>query len=60
MANVLEANRETESELEESKPGAGHIHCTLKLGLDPKNNEGVTAVLQQKRENLISILEDSL
>lgn len=27
------------------------IHCTLKLGLDPKNNQGVTAVLQQKRES---------
>lgn len=48
------------SKVEESRPRAGHIHLALKLGLDPKNNDGVNAVLQQKRKNLISISEDSL
>lgn len=37
------------SKVEESRPRAGHIHLALKLGLDPKNNDGVNAVLQQKR-----------
>lgn len=52
--------RKLRSKVEESRPRARHIHRTVKLGLDPKNNDGVSAVLQQKRKNLISILEDLL
>lgn len=38
--------------VEESRPRAGHIHRALKLGLDPRNNDGVNAVLQaEERES---------